>query len=61
MRYRPRKTPCSLAVFMWRGAADDSEMGTLHDLYQPQRLANLTARLEQFTPAHTDVAVLIAN
>jgi hypothetical protein len=44
-----------------RGAKDESEMGAFHDLYQPQRLANLQARLEQFTPARTDAAVLIAD
>ncbi|HEY5151329.1 MAG TPA: hypothetical protein VIJ23_16230 [Mycobacterium sp.] len=44
-----------------RGAKDESEMGAFHDLYQPQRLANLQARLEQFTPARTDTAVLIAD
>jgi hypothetical protein len=49
------------AVEIARGAADESEMGAFHDLFQPQRLANLTARLEQFTPAHNDAAVLIVN
>jgi hypothetical protein len=34
-----------------RGASDDSEMGVYHDLYQPQRLANLAARLDEYTPA----------
>ena len=43
------------------GAKDESEMGAFHDLFQPQRLANLRARLEQFTPARTDTAVLIAD
>lgn len=44
-----------------RGADDESEMGALHDLYHPQRLANLQARLEEFTPARTDSAVLLAD
>ena len=44
-----------------RGADDESEMGVFHDLYQPQRLANLVARLEQYTPARTDSAVLVAD
>jgi hypothetical protein len=52
---------CDCAEEIVRGADDESEMGAFHDLFQPQRLANLTARLEQFTPAHSDVAVLIAN
>jgi hypothetical protein len=44
-----------------RGAKDESEMGVFHDLFKPQRLANLQARLEQYTPARTDTAVLIAD
>jgi hypothetical protein len=44
-----------------RGADDGSEMGVYHDLYQPQREANLRARLEQFTPAGMDVALFFAN
>ncbi|MFG1793097.1 hypothetical protein [Nocardia sp. NPDC049149] len=57
--YVQLRTDCAPEIV--RGADDESEMGVLHDLYQPQRLANLTARLEQFSPAHTDIAVLIAN
>jgi len=30
------------------GADDESEMGVLHDLYQPQREANLRVRLEEY-------------
>jgi hypothetical protein len=44
-----------------RGADDESEIGVLHDLYQPQRLANLRARLEEFTPAGSDVEVTFAS
>lgn len=43
------------------GADDASEMGALHDLYSPQRLADLVARLEQFAPARSDTAVLVAD
>ena len=43
------------------GADDESEMGAFHDLYQPQRLAGLRSRLEQYTPARTDVAVITAS
>jgi hypothetical protein len=32
------------------GASDESEMGVYHDLYQPQRRANLLARLDEFVP-----------
>ena len=44
-----------------RGADDDSEMGAYHDLFQPQREANLRARLAQFTPAGMHVGLLFAN
>ena len=43
------------------GAHDESEMGVFHDLYQPQRLANLRARLEEFVPAAADAGVLFAD
>lgn len=33
------------------GADDQSEMGVFHDLYQPQRAANLEVRLDESTPA----------
>ena len=44
-----------------RGADDESEMGVFHDLFQPQREANLLARLDEFTPAGTDAGVIHAN
>ncbi len=44
-----------------RGAEDTSEMGAFHDLYEPQRLANLRTRLEEYSPARTDIAVLLAD
>jgi len=34
-----------------QGAHDEAEMGAFHDLFQPQRAANLRARLDQYTPA----------
>jgi hypothetical protein len=37
-----------------RGADDESEMGTFHDLFQPQREALLHARLAEFVPAGTN-------
>lgn len=49
------------AVEIDRGADDESEMGALHYLYQPQRRANLITRLEQFTPARSDSGVLLAD
>jgi hypothetical protein len=44
-----------------QGADDGSEMGVWHHLYQPQRLANLRARLTEYTPAGMDAGVLIAS
>ena len=44
-----------------RGADDESELGAFHDLFQPQRLAALTARLTASTPARTDIGVLLQN
>lgn len=43
------------------GADDGAEMGAFHDLFQPQRMANLRTRLEDFTPAGMDAGVLLAN
>ncbi len=43
------------------GADDRSEMGVFHDLYQPQREANLRARLADFTPAGIDAGILFAS
>jgi hypothetical protein len=40
-----------IAEEIGRGASDDSEMGVYHDLHQPQRIANLAARLDEYTPA----------
>jgi hypothetical protein len=44
-----------------RGADDESELGAFHDLFQPQREANLRARLEEFTPAGMDVGIIHAS
>ena len=51
----------SCAEEIKRGADDRSEMGAFHDLYQPQREANLRARLEEYTPAGTDVGIIFVN
>jgi hypothetical protein len=39
------------------GAEDESEMGVFHDLFQPQRAANLRARLEEYTPAGMNAGI----
>ena len=44
-----------------RGADDESEMGAFHDLFQPQREANLRARLDEFVPAGADVGIILAS
>lgn len=44
-----------------RGAHDESEMGVYHDLFQPQRAANLTVRLEEYTPAGMDAGLINAS
>ncbi len=44
-----------------RGANDESEMGVFHDLFQPQREANLRARLEEYAPAGEDAGLIHAS
>ncbi len=44
-----------------RGADDESETGAFHDLYQPQRAANLRTRLEEYTPAGADAGIIYAS
>ena len=43
------------------GADDESEMGVFHDLYQPQRAANLRTRLDEFTPAGMNAGIIKAT
>lgn len=43
------------------GADDNSEMGAFHDLYQPQRLANLHTRLDEYTPAGMNAEIILAT
>lgn len=51
----------SCAVEITRGAEDESEMGAFHDLFQPQRAANVNARLAEFTPAGIEPSVVFAT
>jgi hypothetical protein len=44
-----------------RGADDESEMGVFHNLFQPQREANLRARLDEYTPAGVDAGIIFAT
>ena len=43
------------------GADDQSEMGVFHDLFQPQREANLRVRVEEYTPAGADADIIFVN
>ena len=73
LRVRPRfdgtrygtPTYCRLSAAcaseITRGAEDESEMGVYHDLYQPQREANLQLRLEKFSPTGADTGILFAD
>jgi hypothetical protein len=58
-------TYCQLALTcadeITRGAEDEAEMGAFHDLYQPQRAANLRARLDEYTPAGMEAGILYAS
>jgi hypothetical protein len=49
------------AAEITRGADDESEMGVFHDLFQPQREANLRARLAEYTPASMSVGIVFAS
>lgn len=51
----------SCAEEIKRGADDESEMGVFHDLFQPQREANLRTRLDEYVPAGSDVGVILAS
>jgi hypothetical protein len=60
-----KPTYCQLsdhcAVEITTGADDESEMGVFHDLYQPQREANLSARLNEYTPADMNAGIIYAS
>lgn len=43
------------------GAEDQGEMGVYHHLYNNQRLANLAARLKEFTPADMEVGLILVT
>jgi hypothetical protein len=48
----------SCAPEIKQGADDESEMGVFHDLYQPQREANLRTRLDDVIPADMEAGIL---
>lgn len=43
------------------GADDESEMGIFHDLFQPQRAANLRTRLEEYVPSRADEGIIFSS
>lgn len=50
-----------VAIEIARGADDESEMGAFHDLFGPQRAANLRARLAEYTPAGMEAGIFYAT
>jgi hypothetical protein len=44
-----------------RGADDESEMGVFHDLFMPQRVANLHASVDHSTPAGMQTGIIFAD
>ena len=60
-----KPTYCQLAFAcateITTGADDKSEMGAFHDLFQPQRAANLRVRLDEFTPAGAEAGIIFAS
>jgi hypothetical protein len=44
-----------------RGADDESEMGAFHDVFFPQRGANLRTRLDEYTPAGMETGIITAD
>lgn len=53
-----RLHPCC-ADEIRQGSDDASEMGVYHDLFEPQRIALLEARLADSVPAGVDASVLL--
>jgi len=56
---------CQLSPFcaaeIRQGADDEAEMGAFHDLYQPQREANLRVRLEEYLRFGLEAGVFCAS
>jgi hypothetical protein len=49
------------AVEIRQGAADEAEMGAFHQLYQPQRTANLRARLDEYLRFNLEAGIFYAS
>lgn len=56
---------CQLSVHcseeIKRGADDEAEIGAFHDLYQPQRIGNLRARLDEFLRFSLEAGIFMAS
>ncbi|HEV2581248.1 MAG TPA: hypothetical protein VGT44_10400 [Ktedonobacteraceae bacterium] len=50
---------CALEIS--HGADDEAELGVYHDLFQPQREANLRTRLNEYIPAGMDASIVFAS
>ena len=46
---------------IWQGADDEAEMGVFHDLYWPQREANLRIRLEEYLRFGLEAGIFYAS
>jgi hypothetical protein len=44
-----------------RAASDRSELGVFHDLYQPQKEANLRTGLDEYAPAGIDAGIVFVT
>jgi hypothetical protein len=51
----------SCAVEIKQGAHDQAEMGAFHDLFQPQREANLRARLDEYLRFGLEAGIFYAS
>jgi hypothetical protein len=51
------RTPVEIA----RGADDESQMGAYHDLFEPQRLAHLQARLQEYLRFGLEAGIFFAS
>ena len=49
------------AIEITQGADDQSEMGAFHDLFLPQRIANLRSRIDHSTPAGMETGIITAD
>jgi hypothetical protein len=46
---------------IWQGADDEAEMGAFHDLMQPQRVANLRVRLDEYLRFGLEAGIIFAS